>query len=109
MASNQPGGRRQGQYRGHTASTGASIQSQYRGHTASTGAPDKQTQKGRNKEKQTQKGRNIEKHSPWAVRGARRSPGLQRVMLHSDFFWWRVLFRCNKFRPGDAATTIYRE
>ena len=45
MASNQPGGRRQGQYRGHTASTGA---------------PDKQTQKGRN----------IEKHSPWAVRGA---------------------------------------
>ena len=70
MASNQPGGRRQGQYRGHTASTGASIQSQYRGHTASTGAPDKQTQKGRNKEKQTQKGRNIEKHSPWAVRGA---------------------------------------
>ena len=73
MTSNQPGGRRQGQYRGHTASTGASIQSQYRGHTASTGAPDKQTQKGRNR-KADPEGQNHRKAFPLSCKGGSQEP-----------------------------------
>ena len=56
MASNQPGGRRQGQYRGHTASTGA---------------PDKQTQKGRNR-KADPEGQKHRKAFPLSCKGGSR-------------------------------------
>ena len=67
----QPAPGATGQYRGHTASTGASMQSQYRGHTASTGAPDKQTQKGRNR-KADPEGQKHRKAFPLSCKGGSR-------------------------------------